>query len=121
MLGTKEVNVQGKNWALTSSRILEVSANQSVALARLNASSWLPTKKILTPKEQPFQSDIKPFLALPPLDSAFVISLGLRRVAIGKYFINFKIIYWFKNLLSNFSQFRKFIKTEYYNILLKTF
>lgn len=39
MLGTKEVNVQGKNWALTSSRILEVSANQSVALARLNASS----------------------------------------------------------------------------------
>lgn len=38
MLGTKEINVKGTNWALTISQMLEVSANQSMALVHLNTS-----------------------------------------------------------------------------------
>lgn len=45
MLGTKEINVKGTNWALTISQMLEVSANQSMALVHLNTSYWLYTKK----------------------------------------------------------------------------
>lgn len=45
-VGYKEINVQRKNWALTSSQILEVSANQSVAFSSFECEFLTSYKKI---------------------------------------------------------------------------